>query len=138
MPSRKPSDGSGAPGYAALIAVLGVSVAGVAVVTGMLLSAIDDARSDIAGFSGTQARLVADTCVELGLLALHDDNAFVGSGSSANDDATCTWDIADVDGHKELHATGTSGTTVRRVLLAVLAENPPVITSYSEPESFAP
>jgi hypothetical protein len=120
------------------MAVLAVSVAGVAIVTSMLLSAIDDARADIAGFSGTQARLAADTCAELGLLALHDDSAFVGTGTSTNQDATCTWEITDVDGHKEIRAEGASGTTIRRVLLTVSAENPPVITGYAEPESFAP
>jgi len=81
---------------------------------------------------------LTDACAEEALQQIHDSNPFTGSGSLSIGQGTCSYTVTNTGGQgRSVIASGTVGTTVRRVQITIDQVNPAInVTSWQEVVSF--
>ncbi len=123
-------DNQNRAGFVTLYSVIILGSIGLALVAVLATSSIWTIRSSGDDKNSAQARKAADSCIELALQAMHDDNNFNGNGNGSIGGATCTYTVTNTGGNnRTVTATGTAGTVVRRVSVSTSAFTPSLTRS---------
>ncbi len=125
-------------GYVTLLTVLVVSAVGVAVASSLLLLGIGNARSSLALQQSKSAAALADACAEEALQQLRFSTSYSGTATLTLGAGTCSYTVIVGSGEaREVEATGTVGTVVRKVDVFVSQLTPKtVISSWQEVATF--
>lgn len=125
-------------GYVTLLTVLVVSAVGVAVASSLLLLGIGNARSSLALQQSKNAAALADACAEEALQQLRFSTSYSGTATLTLGSGTCSYTVIVGSGEaREVEATGTVGTVVRKVDVFVSQLTPKtVISSWQEVATF--
>lgn len=121
-------------GYIALITVLVIGAVGVAVAVSVILLGVGSARTSFAIEQSNQAKALANACAEEALQQIRDSVLFEGTGNFTLGQGSCTYTVAKLtDQNRTITATGTVGTIVRKVSIALDEITPSInITSWQE------
>lgn len=111
-------------GFVALISILIIGAIGLAVVTSLILAGVGASRTSFSLERGSQARALANACVEEALQRIWVVDTFVGTGNITLGQGNCSYSVTSVTVPKTITAAGTVGTTVKRVSVVISALNP--------------
>ncbi len=127
-----------AAGYVTLLTVLVVSAVGVAITSSLLLLGLGNARSGLALQQAKNAAALADACAEEALQQMRFSPAYSGTATLSLGAGSCTYTVTvGVGEAREVRSTGTVGSVVRKVIVAVSALTPKtVVASWQEVASF--
>lgn len=125
-------------GFVTLLTVLIVSAVGVAISSSLLLLGIGNARAGLAVQQSKQAATLADACAEEALQQMRFSTAYSGTASLTLGAGTCSYTVTVLTGeNRDVQATGTVGTIVRKVEVTISALTPKtVISSWQEVAHF--
>lgn len=128
-----------ASGYVTLMTILILGVVGSTIAVSLLLLSTDNTRSASVLNQSTQARILADTCAELGLQQIRNVNAYTGSATTTfSTNSLCAYTVTSQGGsNRTIQGTGVSQNTTRRVQVIISRINPTfTITSWQEKPDF--
>lgn len=125
-------------GYITLISLLLFAAVGLATLLSLVLLGVDSSRAVLLLTQSIQARVLADTCAEVALEAIRDSSIYTGTNSVSLGGGNCTYTITAISGEqKEIQSTGTVGTVVRKVEVAIDQISPTInVTSWQEVADF--
>lgn len=114
-------------GYIILYSVLILGSVAVATVVSLSYFLITESRNTSLYTQSLQARFLADSCAEIGLLTVRNNLNFSGSNTLVLAPGTCTYTVVNSGANlREVQATGTVGETVRKVKIIVSQINPQI------------
>ena len=119
-------------GYITLISVLVVGAVGTAIALSLLLLGNGTSRTSFALQQSAQARGLANACAEEALEQIRDSTPFTGSGNLTLDQGTCTYTVTNTappGQERQVIASGTVGTIVRKITITITTINPFIIVS---------
>ena len=121
-------------GFVALISVLIVGAVGVAITTSLLLLGLGSSRTSFALEQSSQARALANACVEEALEQIRNNTLFSGTETLTLGQGNCNYTvIVQTNENRTITATGTVGTIIRKVKVTLDTINPNInITSWQE------
>jgi len=125
-------------GFVILLTVLIIGAVGLSVATTFLLLGVDSSRTSLDYLRGKQARYLADTCAEEGLQKIWESSSYSGTGTVSVGAGSCTYTVIDLGGsNRQINATGTVNTTIRRVKILIGQLNPQIsVSSWQEVAGF--
>lgn len=125
-------------GFVSLIAVIIVSAIGLSIATFLLFNGIDAMRASFADEQSSQARALADACMERSLGVIRDETSYTGSDSLTLGAGNCTYTVTSQGGqNRTITGTGTVGTMVRKTRVTLDKITPLItITSWQEVADF--
>ena len=125
-------------GYITLLTVLIVSAVAVSIGSSLLLLGLGNARSGFTLQQSKRAAALADACAEEALQQMRFSTAYSGTASLSLDGGSCTYTVTLGAGeNRDLQATGTLGTVVRKVWISVTQLTPKtIISSWQEVAHF--
>ncbi len=117
-------------GFVTLYSVIILGSVGLALVAALAMSGIWAIRTSGNDRDSAQARKAADSCVELALQTIWDNNSFSGNGSSTLGGSICTFSVTNTGGDSRIiNATGTVGSLLRKIFVSVDALSPAINVS---------
>ncbi|MBN2016050.1 hypothetical protein JW766_04425 [Candidatus Dojkabacteria bacterium] len=124
-------------GFIALISVLVVGIVGLVVSIALLLLGLGASRTSFALEQSLQSRALANTCAEEALERIRRLPTYTGSGNLTFDYGSCAYTITDLGGsNREIQATGTVDSIVRKVKVNINQVSPVNVTSWQEIADF--
>lgn len=124
-------------GFGTLISVMVVGAVAVAAAISLLLLGLGSSRSSSSLERMQQARALTDACAEEAMQRLRDDPSVTGTDSLSLGLGSCIFTIASVDATtKDIAATGTVGTSVRKVKVRLTPFVPPAARRWREVADF--
>jgi hypothetical protein len=125
-------------GYIILVSILVVGAVGLAITLSLLLLSVDSARTSLALEQTSQARGLANACVEEALEQIRANSLFTGSGNLSLGQGTCGYTVTSQTGqNRTVIASGTVDTVVRKSKIIINNLNPTLtITSWQELADF--
>lgn len=125
-------------GYVTLLSVLIMGAVGVSITTSLILLGLGTSRTSFALLQSTQAKALANTCIEEGLQQIRDLTPFIGTGTLQFKDGECTYVVVNDGGqNRTITASSTVGTIVRKVEVTIDLINPKInIVSWQEVADF--
>lgn len=125
-------------GYVTLISVLIIGAIGVAIATSLLLLGLTSSRTSFAWQQSSQARGLADACMEEALQQINDSIPFSGTGNLTLGQGICTYTVTRTGGqNRTITASGTVGTIIRKVKVFVTKITPDItVSSWQEVANF--
>lgn len=127
-------------GFIALIGVLIVGAIAMATATAVLSFGVDFSRSALALQRSYQAKALARACTDYGLIQLHDNIAYTGTGSLTLGAGTCIYTVANLGGsNRRVQASGTVSGIVRKIEVSINAVSPKLnVSSWNDVADFSP
>jgi type II secretory pathway component PulK len=121
-------------GYVALISVLIVGAAALAIALALLTTGLDMQRSALVSQQSTQARGLADACIEEALQQIYTTASFTGTSNISQGQGSCSYTVTNSGGsNRVVDATGTVSGVVRKVKVYVTITSSSIsITSWQE------
>jgi len=125
-------------GYIALITILIIGAVATVIATSLLLLGIGSARTSFTLGQSEKAKSLANTCSEEALLKIKRNSGYTGTSNLTLDGGNCTYTVTDLGGEsREIQATGTVDTVVRKVKIEIDQISPKVnIVSWQEVPDF--
>lgn len=126
-------------GYVTLLTVLILSVIGTTIAVSLLVLSTDNTRTALVINQSTQARALADTCIEVALQKIRATNSYTGTATTTfSPQVYCVVTVTSQGGQtRTLQATGTSNNVVSRVQVLLTRINPTfTLTEWQEKTSF--
>ncbi len=118
------------PAFVSLLVVILTGAIGVAIVVSVLGLGIGAARDGLAGEQSGKAKELAVACVEHALEYVRSSTAYLGNDNLSLGSGSCTYAVTDLGGEsRQVIATGTVGTVVRKLTVVIAAINPTIIIS---------
>jgi len=138
MPSTTFNEEKSSAGYVTLISVLITSAVGIAIVVSVILLGLSNSRSAFLKEQSSQARVLADACVEEALQQIRDSAPFTGTGSVSLGQGDCDYTVVSGGGqNRTITATGTVDNVVRKARVIIDGINPQLsIVSWEEVADF--
>ncbi|MFH1253111.1 MAG: hypothetical protein V1664_02140 [Candidatus Uhrbacteria bacterium] len=127
-------------GFIALIGVLVAGSIAVTVASAVLFFGSDFSRSALLIQQSYQAKALARACADSGLLQLHNNTSFSGTGSLTLGRGSCSYTVANLGGNnRRVQASGTIGNVVRKMEISINAVTPRLnVASWQEVADFTP
>lgn len=120
-------------GYVVLLTVLIVGAVALAIATTLLVSGIDAARSAATEEWSRVARAMSDGCAEEALEQIREASSFTGYGTLTLGGNTCGYNVINLGGtNRQINASSTVSTVVRKTKLVLSKVNPITITSWQD------
>ena len=120
-------------GYVALISVLIVGTATLAVGLSLLINGSDSQRVTLSSQESTQARKLADACVEEALQKMNETISFTGTNTLTLGQGGCSYTVTNTGGSaRTIVTSGIVGETTRKVQVYVTITTSISITSWQE------
>ena len=117
-------------GYIALLSVIALGAIGVAIMMGVILSAVNSTKTNIQVSQGSNARLVATACQEEALQTILETGTTSKTASLTIASGTCQYTISTSSGQTiTIVATGTVGTLTSKIKVIVGTTSPSLILS---------
>jgi uncharacterized protein (UPF0333 family) len=116
-------------GYVTLISILVIGAVGLAITTSLVLLGVSSSRTSLALEQGNQAKVLANACAEEALQQIWNLDVFVGTGNIIMEQGACNYVVTNAAVPKTITASGTIGTTVRRISITIDSLHPYVHTS---------
>ncbi len=117
-------------GYIALLSVIIVGAIATAIAVTFTLLGIGLSATSFAQEQASQARGLANACLEEGLQQIRSSIVYTGSGNLSIGQGTCSYTVTNLGGSNRLViASSTVGTIIRKVQTNVTAIVPSIITS---------
>ena len=125
-------------GFVSLIAVIIVGAVGLSVAVFLLLNGIDSMRASLVGEQSSQARALADACVETSLELIREQTSYTGNGELTLGEGNCAYAVTSQGGQlRTITSTGTVAAMVRKVRIVIDAITPDItIASWQEVADF--
>lgn len=124
-------------GYITLITILIVSVVGLAIGTSLLLLGVDAARTNLARAQSGAAIDLADACADEALQQIQFSASYTGTVNLTLGDGSCSAVTTDTGGStRQINATGTIVTVVRKVEVLLDEVNPINVASWQDVADF--
>ena len=125
-------------GYITLVSVLIATAVALAVGVSLILWGTGFTKTSLALKQSHQAKALADACAEEALQQIQDSNSFTGTVMVTLGQGNCTYTVVNLGaGNRTVTASGTVGTTVRKIQISIDQVNPTVnVTSWQEGVSF--
>jgi hypothetical protein len=125
-------------GYIVLLSVLLVGAVASAIVITSLTLGLDRSRTAFTALNSTQALMLAETCAEVSLQEIDNDNTFTGSATLNPPEGECQYTVVDIaEGVKEIRARGEKHNNIRKVLIETQELDPEIIiSSWKEVKEF--
>ncbi|MEK7620706.1 MAG: hypothetical protein AAB413_05750 [Patescibacteria group bacterium] len=125
-------------GAVLILSLLVFMVVGLAIVGSLLVIGVSQVETSFSREQSGQTKGLADACVEEALQQIRDSTSFSGSGGLTLGEGTCTYTVTNLGGsNREIEATGTVDTVVRKVNVTIDTINPSInITSWQEVADF--
>lgn len=119
-------------GFALLLSVLILAAVGVFISTTLLFLSVSSSQTTSSLQKSSQAKALADACVEKALQELIISNSYVGSGSATFGGGSCTYTVSTADAsNAAIVGVGVADQTTRRVR-AILYRPQLRVTSWQE------
>ncbi len=113
-----------------LLSVLVVGAVGTSIALSLILLGVGSSRSSFAIEQSLQAKGLANACAEEALEQIRDATAFVGTNNLSLGKGTCTYTVTNTGGtNRTITASGTVGSIIRKVSIAITAINPLILIS---------
>lgn len=122
-------------GYIAVLATMIIGAVSLGITLSVLTIGTSTQQSVLASQSSSQARAMADACVEEGLLQLQSTNgSYTGTGNVTIGSQTCSYTVANTGGtSRTVSTTSTVGNVVRKMLVYVTITSSSIsVTSWQE------
>jgi len=116
-------------GYILLITILVISAVGVSSVVSVILLGVGFSKTSLVFKQSHFARGLADSCLEVALGRIRDNNNFSGTGNVTMTFGTCTYSVPAGAVPKTVTASGTAGTVVRKVSATITVFKPAMLLS---------
>jgi hypothetical protein len=117
-------------GYIALLSVIIVGAIAVTIAVTFTLLGVGLSATSFAQEQASQARGLANACLEEGLQQIRTLTTYTGSGNLSIGQGSCTYTVTNLGGSNRLViASSTVGTIIRKVQTNVTAISPDIITS---------
>lgn len=124
-------------GYAILLIVLILSAASLIIVTSLLIWGFYFNKTSLDLEKSKQALGLADACAETALQQIRDDENYAGTDNISLGEGSCEYVVSGTSPNKTIQATGTSDTTIRKVLITTDQIDPQInISSWQEVNNF--
>ena len=125
-------------GAVLLLSLLVFTAVGMAIIASLLLFGVAQVETSFAREQSGQAKGLADACTEEALQQIRDSTSFSGLGTLTLGEGTCTYIVTNLGGsNREIEATGTVDTIVRKVFVSIDTINPSInVTSWREVADF--
>ncbi len=126
-------------GFITLISVLVVGAVGIAITLSVIVLGLGSSRTSFALEQSNQAKALTNACVEEALQQIKDSTSFTSTGTSLTlGQGTCTYTVTNDGGqNRTITATGTVGTTIRKVKVVISQISPSItVTSWQELADF--
>lgn len=124
-------------GYITLLSVLIAGAVGVSIAVSLLLLGLSSSRTSFVAQQSTQARGLANACVEEALQEIR-DSSFTGAGNLSLGVGTCSYTVTSVGGeNRTITTTGVVGTIQRKVKVTIDTISSQInVTSWQEVSDF--
>lgn len=120
-------------GYVLLLTLLIVGAVGLVVTISFLLIGVGNTKTSFSLEQANQARALANACAEDALQTLHDNTSFSGYGALSSSIGTCSYEVSDDGGNKNIVASSTVGQVIRKVEVIVDQVTPEInVSSWQE------
>jgi hypothetical protein len=117
-------------GYIALLSVIIVGAIATTIAVTFTLLGIGLSATSFAQEQASQARGLANACLEEGLQQIRNSVPYTGSGNLSIGQGTCTYTVTNLGGSNRLViASSTVGTIIRKVQTNVTAIRPLIVTN---------
>jgi hypothetical protein len=114
-----------------IVIILGISSLGLMIF--LTTSSFWSMRGSINTKYSNQAKSLANACAEISLDMIRQNNTLLGSGTINIGSDTCSYNITSLGGNsRNISASGTVGSTVRKIDITTSAFNPIVISTWQE------
>ncbi len=125
-------------GYVTLLSVLLLGAVGLALVVSTLQLGIGSARAVLTLERTSQAKALANACVEEAMGQIRASTPFTGTGTLTLDAGSCTYTVTNTGGQtRTITSSGTVGTLVRKVRITIDKITPSInVTSWQEVADF--
>lgn len=125
-------------GYITLLSTLFLVAIGGVVAGSIILLGLGFSKTSFAHFQSNEAKALANACSEEALQKIQESSSFSGSSTITLGDGTCSYTVVKLSGgNRTITSTGTVGTIIRRVSIAIDQVNPTIhITSWQEVADF--
>lgn len=125
-------------GFITLISVLIVGSVGMAIAISLLLLGLDSSRTSFAIEQSNQAKMLANACAEEALEQIRDSTSYTGNGNLSLGQGACVYTVTSQGGqNRTITASGTVGTTLRKVQVIINTINPLIgVVSWQELSDF--
>ena len=125
-------------GYAMLITILIITALAGSITAFVLLFGATATKTALQATQSGKASYLADACAEEALNKIRESNSFIGTGNLTLGNGTCAYTVTSTGGQgRQVVATGTVGSLIRKVKVTVTAVNPQVtISSWQELPDF--
>lgn len=117
-------------GYITLLSVLIVGTVGLAVTISLISLGLSNSLTSLDYQQMYQAKNLTNACVEEGLEKIRELSTFTGSGNLTMGQGACSYNIINTGGDtRQVTATGTVATIVKKATVSITAINPLIIIS---------
>jgi hypothetical protein len=117
-------------GYIALLSVIIVGAIATTIAVTFTLLGVGLSATSFAQEQASQARGLANACLEEGLQQIRSSIVYTGSGNLSIGQGTCSYTVTNLGGSNRLViASSTVGTIIRKVQTNVTAITPTIVTS---------
>jgi hypothetical protein len=120
-------------GFSTLFIVIIIGSVALGLILSLSTSSFWNVKSSLNSKNSEQTRALTDSCAEVALEIMRENNAFVGSGSVTLNSNTCNYTISNTGGNnRSIVVSGTINDVVRKVQITTKAFNPMKINSWQE------
>jgi len=120
-------------GYVGLLTILLIGAVGTVIATSTILLGLAISRSSFAQVQSSQAKTLANACIEEALLQINGHVPFTGIGTLTMDSGWCDYSVtAGVGQNRTVSSRGFIGTIVRKVSVTVTRIRPTMLATWSE------
>lgn len=125
-------------GYIILYSIVVLGSIALALVIYLSSFVVSDSRTNTDYQKSLQARSLADSCVELGLMAIRNNTNFSGTNNFTLEQGNCTYTVINSGGSiREVRSTGSVGAIIRKVKVITSQLNPQIqLSSWTEVADF--
>lgn len=117
-------------GYIALLTVMVVGAIAVAIAVTFVLLGVGLSATSFAQEQSSQAKGLANACLEEGLQRIRSSTPYTGTGTLNIGQGSCTYTVTNLGGSNRLViASSTVGTIIRKVKTNVTAISPKIVTN---------
>lgn len=124
-------------GYIILLSVMIIGAISATIAVSLLSLGINSTKTSLTMQQAAQARMMANTCVDLALIEIYNNNLYTGSNTTTTSDGTCTYTVIDTGGsNRTINSSSTVGVVVRKSQVYVDSFSPINVTSWQEVADF--
>lgn len=127
-------------GFVTIVGVLVAGLIATAISSAILFFGVGFSSSVLSIQQAYQAKGLARICADSGLLKIHDDIVFIGSGNLTLGAGSCSYAVTSTGGSsRKVVSTGTVGTITKKIEITISALSPKiVVSSWQEVADFTP